>query len=175
MDWVYLENIYRTVGQKLLQYSFSALGGLLIAFESTIDLFVPCMIAILLDIYTAVMLSKRVRKKYPDRSEGKFRSSYWPRVFKTMVLILALLILASYVDTHVLDGGHKAKSFSFGFFLAYQLISMAENWSSENDSKPARVLQKILVNKAERHFDVDISEIFEIKENNEKKETDENK
>ena len=173
MNQPYLEEIYRNFTQKMLQYLIAIAGGLLAAFESTIPFFIPCAIAIILDIYTAYKLGKRVKKKYPDKADGKFRSSYWKRVSTTMIFMLLMLILANYVDTHIFEGGKKAEAFCFGVFIFYQCVSMLENWSSENNSKAARALQKIFVNKAERHFNVDFTEIFEVKE--EKKENENGK
>ena len=49
-----------------------------------------------------------------------------------------------------------------------QLWSILENESSCNDSKWAGVLQKFLVDKAERHWDIDLSGLVEQGEKNEK-------
>lgn len=50
-----------------------------------------------------------------------------------------------------------ATKFVAGIFCTLQIISILENASSESDSKWMKPLQKILINKAERHFDVDIN------------------
>jgi hypothetical protein len=63
-----------------------------------------------------------------------------------------------------------------GFFFVYQGWSILENWSSENDAKFARVIQRIVVNKAERHFDIEIKDILipKDKENDTEKTTSRN-
>jgi hypothetical protein len=44
-----------------------------------------------------------------------------------------------------------------GIVIFWQLYSILENESSCNDAKWAKVLQKIMIDKTERHFDVDLS------------------
>jgi hypothetical protein len=45
-------------------------------------------------------------------------------------------------------------------FLFYELWSCLENWSSENDKPIAKAMQRIMVNKAERHLNVPLSDIL---------------
>lgn len=145
---------------KLLQYITSIAGGLLIAFESSLPFFVPCFIVTIIDIWTAFDLGKRLHKKYPDKFDGKFKSEYKRRIMKTMIISLLAIILAVYVDTLALGGGNKAVCGVFGFFMFYQVWSICENWSSENDNKIARAFQRIMVNKAERHLNVTLGDIL---------------
>ena len=70
-------------------------------------------------------------------------------------------MLASYVDELVIKGDDGfAVRFVVGIFLFYETWSCLENWSSENDNKIAKALQRIMVNKAERHLDVPLSDIL---------------
>lgn len=46
-----------------------------------------------------------------------------------------------------------------GAICFWQLWSILENESSCNGAKWAKVMQKILVDKTERHFDIDLSEL----------------
>lgn len=161
-------NIYRTVAERSWQHILSIGSGLVIAFEASIPFFIPCMIAVLLDVASAYWLGRRVAKKYPDRANGKFRSSYKYRIIITMILGLILVILAHYVDVLVIKNSDLAVRYCMGIFIGYQLVSMLENWSSENDNKFAKLLQKILVNKAERHFNIDLSEFWDVNKNDKK-------
>ena len=52
------------------------------------------------------------------------------------------------MDTLVLISGNGfAVRFVVGVFLFYEVWSCLENWSSENDNKIAKALQRIMVNK----------------------------
>ncbi len=155
-----LLKVLANIQDKLLQYITSILGGLLLAFETSINFFVPCFFAILLDIVSAWMLGRRVHKKYPEKADGKFKSEYKLRVMATMITVLIAIMIAHYVDVEIIKNTDIAVRFVVGAFLFYQGWSILENWSSENDSKVAQALQRVMVNKAERHFNVDLSDIF---------------
>ena len=149
------------IGQKLLQYATSIFGGLLLAFETSLDYFVPCLLAIGLDVFTAYMLARRVHIKHPDKSDGKFKSEYKYRVMITLGVVFVLLILAAYVDMKVrMATDQLAVRAAMGVFLFYEGWSCLENWSSENKQPIARALQRIMVNKAERHLNVPLKDIL---------------
>lgn len=57
-----------------------------------------------------------------------------------------------------IDSWHKARGWRcIGYHYA-----MLENESSCNDAKWAKVLQRIMVDKTERHFDIDLSALKEM-------------
>lgn len=149
------------LAQKLIQWGTSVIAGAVAAVETSIDFFIPCFIAVVLDVIAAYFLSKRVHKKYPDKSDGKFKSEYKNRILVTMIIAWLCIILAGYVDMNVrqeTDG--LAVRFTVAVFLFYELWSCCENWSSENDNKLAKALQRIMVNKAERHLNVPLKDIL---------------
>lgn len=148
---------------KSSQYIISIGGGLVVAIETSIPFFIPCFIVTILDVWSAYCLGKRVHKKYPERSDGKFKSEYKFRIMYTMLIALLLVIVASYVDTHVIKDTDVTVRFVLGMFLFYQAWSILENWSSENTNKVAKSLQKIMINKAERHFNIDLSDLKDEK------------
>lgn len=152
--------IVDVVGSRLLQYGISIGGGLLAAFEASIPFFVPCLIATIIDVIAAYCLARRVHKRHPERSDGKFKSEYKYRIMFTMIIALAAIMLAHYVDLYVIKESDLAVRWIMGFFLFYQCWSILENWSSENNNKLARALQRIMVNKAERHLNVPLSDIM---------------
>ena len=134
------------IKSHLLQYLTSILGGLLLAFETSLDYFIPCLLAIALDVFTAYMLCRRVHKKYPDKSDGKFKSEYKYRVMITMGVVFILMILAAYVDMKVrMSDDQLAVRAAMGAFLFYEGWSCLENWSSENDEPIAKALQRYLL------------------------------
>jgi hypothetical protein len=147
--------------EKGLRWLCSVSGGFLMAVETSVDFFVPCLIAVVLDVASAWFLGQRVHKKHPDKSDGKFKSEYKHRIVWTMIIVWLCIILANYVDVfvrHSPDG--LAVRFAVAVFLFYEVWSCLENWSSENDAPIAKALQRIMVNKAERHLNVPLSDIL---------------
>lgn len=161
-----MEELKVNLTQRLLQYFTSIFGGLLLAFETSLNYFIPCLFAIALDVFSAWMLSRRVHKKYPNHCDGKFKSEYKWRVMITLGVMFFVMILAAYVDLKIRRCDDElAMRVTLGAFLFYELFSCVENWSSENDNRFAKALQRIMVNKAERHLDVPLSDIL-LKESN---------
>ena len=144
-----------------MQWLTSIVAGFIVAVGTSIDFFVPCLIAVILDVISAYALGRRVHKKYPDKSDGKFKSEYKWRIIATMIIAWLCIILASYVDVNVRhsDDG-LAVRFAVAVFLFYELWSCLENWSSENDKPIAKAMQRIMVNKVERHLNVPLSDIL---------------
>ncbi len=155
-----MDRILEAIYSKLLQYVTSIAGGILVAFETSVPFFMPCLIATLVDIWAAFMLSRRVHKKHPEKSDGKFKSGYKRRVMQTMIIALVAVMLANYVDVYVIKETDMSVRFIVGVFLFYQIWSILENWSSENDNPIAKALQRIMINKAERHLNVPLSDIL---------------
>ena len=60
--------------------------------------------------------------------------------------------------------GLKLANYVAAVFCFVQFWSILENESSQNDAKWAKVIQKIAIDKAGRHFDIDLNEIFSDKE-----------
>ena len=143
----------------------STFGALVAMLQPTVPFIIICTIAILFDCYTAWSLSRRVKRKYPGANDGKFKSRYAGRVFVTLIKVYALTILAYLVQTFILEGiPIKLANIVAAAVCFWQVWSMLENESSCNDAKWAKIAQRILVDKTERHFDIDLSELKENKE-----------
>lgn len=143
----------------------STFGALVALLQPTVPFIIICTIAILFDCYTAWSLSRRVKRKYPGANDGKFKSRYAGRVFVTLIKVYALTILAYLVQTFILEGlPIKLANIVAAAVCFWQVWSMLENESSCNDAKWAKIAQRILVDKTERHFDIDLSELKEDKE-----------
>ena len=143
----------------------STFGALIALLQPTVPFIIICTIAILFDCYTAWSLSRRVKRKYPGANDGKFKSRYAGRVFVTLIKVYALTILAYLVQTFILEGiPIKLANIVAAAVCFWQVWSMLENESSCNDAKWAKIAQRILVDKTERHFDIDLSELKENKE-----------
>ena len=139
---------------------FSVIGGVIALLHPTFPFILVCTLMVLADVYTAWSLSRRVKRKFPDANDGKFKSIYCGRVFMTLIKIYVLIILAFLIETYIFEGLQiRLTNITAGAVCFWQLWSMLENESSCSDEKWARVLQKVLVDKTARHFDIDLSEL----------------
>ena len=144
------------------KWLFAAFGAAIGYLKPTIPFALICLAAVALDCYSAFDLSKRVRKKYPDANDGKFKSKYASRVFNTLIKVYALIVLAFFIDRFIipLENGLYLPNIVAGMFSFVQVWSFLENESSENNAKWAKVLQRIMVNKADRHFDIRLDSVL---------------
>jgi hypothetical protein len=149
-----------------LKWLFASIGGAFGYIAPSVPFVLICFFAIALDCYSAYSLSRRVRKTHPDANDGKFKSKHALRVFDAMLKISVLIVLSLLIDRIIIpfDGGWYLPSIVSGMFCFGQIRSILENESSENGARRARILQRIMVNKAERHFDIPLSDILPDKE-----------
>jgi hypothetical protein len=88
------------------------------------------------------------------------------------VLILAIF-LATMVDTVILDFQNPLHLANYlaAIYCGVQLVSILENESTCNGAPWARVMQKIVADKTERHFNVKLKDLMkEEKEDNKEEE-----
>lgn len=152
---------------EILRWIFAAFGGILAALQPTLPYLLICTLIIIADCYTAWSLSRRARKAHPKRvsKEGrKFKSSKVERVLMTLLKAYALIIMAFLIQQHITNGlPIDLTKVAAGAICFWQLWSILENESSCNGARWAKVMQKILVDKTSRHFDIDLSELTEEK------------
>lgn len=148
-----------SVGSRVVLFLVGAVWGLL---EPTIPFAGICLFAILTDCFTAYRLGQRVKKQNPKAApdEAKFKSSYARRMFYTLCIVYACTVLGWLIDTYMYPfiNLYLANIISGGFCLV-QLLSILENESSCNDAGWAKVLQRVLVNKAARHLEIDAKDL----------------
>ena len=116
--------------------------------------------------YVKYQLDKRVHKKYPDRvqrEEAKFNSFDFSKVIKKTIperiaLILLAFVAQKYVFVHV---EWHLEYVCTAAILFEQLLSIAENMASctDTDSRFWKILRKVLIDKTERHFEIDLDEL----------------
>lgn len=152
-----------------LRWIFTAFGALLAMLEPTLPYLIICTLMIFADCYTAWSLSKRAKKLHPDKiSEdgAKFKSHNYGKVIMTLIKAYALIVMAYLIQQHITNGlPVNMTKVAAGAICFWQLWSILENESSSNGSKWAKVMQKVLVDKTSRHFDIDLNELN--KESNE--------
>lgn len=141
---------------------FGLFGAMCAFLEPTVPFILICTLAVFMDCYTAWALSRRVKKKFPGANDGKFKSNYAGRVFMTLIKVYALTILAFLIQTYIFEGMPlKLANIVAGAVCFWQVWSMLENESSCNDAKWAKIAQRIMVDKTERHFDINLHELKE--------------
>lgn len=165
------KNLRSVVLPLVGKWVVGSVGGVVAFLRPTIPFIGICTLAVLFDCYTAWALSRRVKKKFPGANDGKFKSVYAGRVFLTLVKVYALTVLAFLIDEYIIPGSSwNLANIVAGMVCFWQIWSMLENESSCNNAAWAKIAQKILVDKTERHFDIDLSELRKGKEETEKKE-----
>lgn len=143
-----------------------AIGWIVEEFQPTFPLIIVTVIFIVYDAFTAYQLDKRVHEKYPDkvqREKAKFNSFQFSHVIcHTIPKRLALIFLAYLLEHWVFIHVEIPLSYvATGVICFEQLWSILENESScrsEEEGKFYKILQKIMVDKTERHFDVNLAD-----------------
>ena len=123
---------------------------------------------------------------YPNSNDGKFKSRYAGRVFETLIKIYVFVILAYLVETYIFEGlPIRLANIAAGAVCFWQAWSILENESSCNGNRWAKIAQRIMIDKTERHFDINLDELkdtisgtgledVKLEEINEQKEQDRN-
>jgi hypothetical protein len=135
--------------------------GLVAVVEPSFKFAAVLFFAVLVDCLSAYDLSRRLAKLYPGRVCGKFQSRYALRMMRTFAQAYSAILLLYLVDRVLLDGVMSLSLCNLGsaVFVAVQLWSILENISSGNGARWAKVLQKLVADKAHRHLDIDITHL----------------
>lgn len=148
---------------EIMRVVFTALGAALAALAPTAPYLLICTLMIIADCYTAWSLSRRAHKCHPERvsEDGKkFKSHHFGAVIVTLLKAYALIVMAFLIQQHITDGWSvDLTKVAAGAICFWQLWSILENESSCNGARWARVLQRILVDKTARHFDINLDEL----------------
>lgn len=156
---------------KLWKAIIMALGGafgyLIAEFRPTFPLIIVTTVFIIYDAFTAYRLDKRAHVLYPEkakREQAKFTSFAFGKVVKQTIPKRLWLIVLAYMCEHWVFI-HVQIPLSYiitGVICFEQAWSILENESScrtENESRFWKVLQKIMVDKTARHFDVNLDDL----------------
>ena len=150
---------------------FSVIGGgigwIIGEFHPTFPLIIVAIIFIVYDAWTAYQLDKRVHAKFPDKTKreaAKFTSFAFGKVIKQTIPKRLWLIILAYIAEHWVFV-HISIPLSYiitGVICFEQAWSILENESScrsESESRFWKILQRIMIDKTERHFDVTLDEL----------------
>ena len=153
-----IHSILSLVGKHIM----GVMGACVAMIRPPFPFILVCTLAVLADCYTAWSLSRRVKKRFPGANDGKFKSNYAGRVFITLIKVYSLTILVHLIDAMVFpEIALHLPQVVAGAVCFWQIWSMLENESSCNDAKWAKIAQRIMVDKTERHFDIDLHELKE--------------
>lgn len=158
-------------GLNYFKILFITIGGyvgfLIKELKPTFPLMIIVIIFILYDTLTAYQLNKRASEQYPDKvkkENAKFKSFSFAKVIRsTIPKRLILIILAYLVEHWVFVYMDVPLSYIVAGIICFeQAWSILENESSCRGEKEGmfwRLLQKIMIDKTERHFDVNLDEL----------------
>lgn len=177
--FAYLSKIKPSDIWKFCVMAFGGVVGWVVAeFRPSFPLIIVAIIFILYDAYCAYKLDKRVHVRYPDkakRHEAKFTSFAFGKVVHDTIPKRLMLIILAYICEHWVFI-HVQIPLSYivtGVICFEQFWSILENEAScrdeDSDSRFFRFLQRIMVDKTARHFDIDPSAIDELSGKREKK------
>ena len=156
---------------SIYKWFFALMGGgvgwMVGVFRPTFPLIVVAIIFILYDAYTAYLLDRRVHQRYPhkvQRKKANFTSFAFGKVVRqTIPRRLSLIILAYIAEKWVFIHVDWPLSYIItGVICFEQAWSILENESSCRDEQESRfwkILQRVMIDKTERHFDVDLEDL----------------
>ena len=136
-------------------------------FKPAFLLTVVVVVFILYVAWTAFKLDKRVRTAYPDktqRKQAKFTSFAFGKVVKQTIPKRLMLIILAFLEEHWVFI-HVTIPLSYvvtGAICFEQFWSILENESScrpESESRFWKLMQQIMVDKTERHLDVNLDKL----------------
>lgn len=150
---------------KWLSMGFGgAVGWFIGHFEPTFPLGVVVVILIIYDAWTAYQLDKRVHKKFPEktkREQARFTSFAFGKVItvtipKRLWLILLAFMVEHWVFIHVQIPLSYIVTGAICFEQSWSILeNEASCRDSEKESRFWRTLQRLLIDKTSRHFDID--------------------
>lgn len=153
----------------IISFIGGVIGWFVGIFEPAFPLIYVALAFIIYDSWTAFELDKRVKRKYPDKKKrpAKYVSYKAWDMIPTMIESFVVIILMYAAQKHVFIDLYVPLSYiATGAICGVQLLSIAENKSScrfpgDRGYEIWKVLAKVLIDKTERHFDVDLEELKE--------------
>ena len=148
------------------------IGAMWCYIEPTIPFILVCFLAMMFDVLSAWMLNRRVMRKYGrEAADGKLKSQHAMKIISDLVTIFVCILLGDLVDDVLLPqlGDLHIAQYIAAVFSIIQLLSILENTSSCNDAPWAKVLQKFIADKTERHLEVALDALHEDKEDNQER------
>lgn len=143
------------------------IGWAVAEFEPAFPLAVVAVIFIMYDAWTAYQLDRRVHKAYPEkakREKAKFTSFAFGKVVKSTIpkrlwLIFLAYLVERWVFVHVQIPLSYIVTGAICFEQAWSILENESSCRSERESRFWKMLQRIMVDKTARHFDVNLDDL----------------
>jgi len=150
-----------------------AVGWLVDEFNPTFPLISVMIAFVVYDAVTAFQLDKRVRLAHPTQvkeRKSKFRSYLFGKVVrstipKRLALILLAYLCQKYVCVHVNMPLPYIVTGVICFEQAWSILENESSCRSKSDGRLYQMLQRIMIDKTERHFDIELDDFKTEKDN----------
>ncbi len=143
--------------ELLTKYLLAMITALIAFIEPTFNFLYAIVAVITIDCFSAYNLNRRIKKKYPNYATGKLESKKALKVIYTIGKVYGVILIIWFIEKNILkDLSFEITKYVAALFCFIELISVLENESSCNNAWWARALQKILMDKSKRHFNIDI-------------------
>lgn len=150
--------------------------------EPSLNYISVCFFALVLDCYTAWRCNRRIYSRYREaikrnpkcKMDGKLRSKKMAKMVQDFSVLIMAIFLAVIIDNDLLAhmGELHLANYLAVIYCSVQFVSILENESTCNGAAWARVVQKIVADKTERHFNIKLKELMADVENVEKSDAD---
>lgn len=138
--------------------------------EPSLNYIAVCFFALVFDCYTAWRCNRRIYAKYREaikrnpkcKMDGKLRSRKMAKMVQDFSVLIMAIFLAVGIDNGILGhmGPLHLANYLAAVYCAVQFVSILENESTCNGAAWARVMQKIVADKTERHFNIKLKELM---------------
>jgi hypothetical protein len=139
--------------------------------EPSLNYIAICFGAMLLDCYTAWRCNRRIYARYREqikrnpkcKMDGKLRSRKMAKMIQDFSVLIFAIFLAVAIDNGLLGhiGPLHLANYLAAIYCSVQFVSVLENESTCNGAPWARVMQKIVADKTERHFNVKLKDLMD--------------
>lgn len=150
--------------------------------EPSLNYISVCFFALVLDCYTAWRCNRRIYSRYREaikrnpkcKMDGKLRSKKMAKMVQDFSVLIMAIFLAVIIDNDLLAhmGELHLANYLAVIYCSVQFVSILENESTCNGAAWARVVQKIVADKTERHFNIKLKELMADVENMKKSDAD---
>jgi hypothetical protein len=143
--------------ETIFKYLLAVAMAFVSFIEPTLNFFYGIVAVITLDCISAYNLNRRIKKKFPNYVTGKLESKKALKVIYTIGKVYGVILIIWFIEKNIIkDLSFDVTKYVAALFCFIELISVLENESSCNNAWWARLLQKVLMDKTKRHFDIDI-------------------
>lgn len=150
--------------------------------EPSLNYISVCFLALVLDCYTAWRCNRRIYSRYREaikrnpkcKMDGKLRSKKMAKMVQDFSVLIMAIFLAVIIDNDLLAhmGELHLANYLAVIYCSVQFVSILENESTCNGAAWAKVVQKIVADKTERHFNIKLKELMADVENEKKSDAD---